>query len=397
MQLIHFAYALGAFLAPLIAKPFLSEESSHNSTNLSCTQVLDMYDTGSGVPADISSCVSMAVQNCSNSSSLDGSAVIFTRVDCPMEPSLRYAWAYLILTLPLLIALPLFPLYAYRKQCCCKTAANPAVNGVNGLDPVKSIQEHASGELQKPYPDTVPYKIILFTLLALLMFVYVGVENSYGNFVFAYSVKSQLNFPKPRAALLASVFWGSFTFFRFFSIPLSLCGAPSWLMLTVNVAGGLVASAVLVIWPVNSTAVWIGSAILGSSMASIYPNTMVWLSEHGPATGKTIGVLLVGSTLGKMVLPAIIGYLVTTSSPVALFYSVLAGMLLSGTILLTLFVVAKSWMKLSAGTRRKEGGVSLYRMVTFNEDEVEEETAVLTWESSEKENEEEEGEGEVQE
>ena len=47
MQMLHFAWALGAFFAPLISKPFISEEGSDGAndfSNLSCSDLHLQFD-----------------------------------------------------------------------------------------------------------------------------------------------------------------------------------------------------------------------------------------------------------------------------------------------------------------------------------------------------------------
>ena len=222
------------------------------------------------------------------------------------------------------------------------------------------------------YPDTIPYKIFLFSFLATIMLVYVGMEVTYVNFIFAYSVNSELEFSKSQAALLSSVFWGSFTFFRLFAFPLSLCGIPSWVLLSVNVGGGLLGSVVLVIWPLSPTAVWLATAILGCSMASIFPNVMVWLSEHGPATGKATGLLIIGATMGDVSLPAAVGTLVTMSSTIALPYFTLAAMLSCTVLFVDLFIVTRLWTNYYLKNRKGED-TSRYTRLQFSDEEEEKE------------------------
>ena len=365
MQLIHFAFALGAFLAPLIAKPFLSED-----VDMSCAELMNIYDSGT---LNTSHCIAIAIENCSN---VSGSLLVTDF--CPIGPSFRFAYSYWILVIPLVIALPTFPIYAcVHKECMCKS---PARSKETEMDPVCEFdagKEQYDEKASTAYPDTIAYKVFLFALLVMIIFLYVGMEHTYGNFIFAYSINSQLNFTKSQASLISSVFWGSFTFFRLIAISLALCSIPSWILLSINVGGGLLGSIVLVIWPVSPIAVWIATSIIGCSMASIYPNIMVWLSEHGPTTGKSIGFLLLSSTLAKVAIATPVGILVTSSVPIAFVYAIFIGMLLSCLLLVTLFVGVRYWTKahFRHGLR---AGKPLYAVVMTNElDEKEEENDVL--------------------
>ena len=152
------------------------------------------------------------------------------------------------------------------------------------------------------------------------MYCYVGLEVSYGTYVFVFAVKGDLGFSKQRAALLSSVFWGSFAFARCFSIAISLCKTPPSFMMAGNLTGSLVASLLMVIWNNTETVIWIGSALLGASFASIFPTVMTWLSRHTIPTAKATAVLNTGALLGDMTLPLLVGLLLDNLAPVSLLY-----------------------------------------------------------------------------
>ncbi len=93
-------------------------------------------------------------------------------------------------------------------------------------------------------------------------------------------------------------------------------------------------------FPHNAIAIWIGSAILGASFASIYPTTMTWFAEHMEVTGKATAVPVTGGTLGNIALPAAAGFLVGHVSPDALIYFTFVGVFMSAFFLVLLFLTA---------------------------------------------------------
>ena len=62
LQLINFSFSLGAFFAPLIARPFLCEETVH--MNISCADVFERYDNQIDNLTN-NSCLEIAERNCS--------------------------------------------------------------------------------------------------------------------------------------------------------------------------------------------------------------------------------------------------------------------------------------------------------------------------------------------
>ena len=64
---------------------------------------------------------------------------------------------------------------------------------------------------------------------------------------------------------------------------------------------------ILLIWPDSVSAIWIATIAYGISMAGLFPGTITLASEHLHMTGGITGFFLVGSSLGAMILPWLIG------------------------------------------------------------------------------------------
>ena len=356
MQLLHFAYALGAFFAPIISKPFLSEEMdgvnssniSFQLANLTCSnnwngtldfgsgELLDMYvynrtdcmelvnrtcfvlTAGSNLTRELSSVIPDGFIDCSNMTTLS-----------PLQGDL-IRWPYWISASFFLLPLLAFAYYAIKfelMQCC-------TVRDVSNSTP-------SSESVKKP-TTKLPfvYKFITYSLLFFFMFLYVGLEASFGTLIFTASVKGKLNFSKPTAAVLTSVFWGTFAFMRLFSVILALLKVRASTMIAMNLSGSLLAAIIMVFFPHNATAIWIGAAVLGSSYAAIYPTTMTWLGENIEASGRATSVLVTGGTLGDTILPAVVGALIAQVSPDSLIYFTFCGVIVSAMIVTALFIAA---------------------------------------------------------
>lgn len=343
MQLIHFAFAFGAFLSPLIARPFISDETD-TIQNVTCENFT--------VPDN---CIINMQENCTSYIDGSGSGGSY---DCANTVSILFRYAYWIVSVPLLLSLPGLLVYAIKEQCCCWSKDKLKMNNTEN--------ESSGVKSEKTYPSTIPYLFSLMSLLFLLMFTYVGLEVTYGTYIFTYGVKQHL-FSKPEATILTSVFWGTFAFFRFFSISLSLLKVPPSLMLAGNLTGSLLASIIIVIWPTNKPALWVGSALMGVSFASIYPNIVVWLTRHGPATGRATSVLSSGAVLGDMSLPVLVGVLIDKVGPVSLIYFTLAAVLLAVCITIVLFSIARLCRVKPAA---KINGSAKYERLQFEEEEL---------------------------
>ena len=195
------------------------------------------------------------------------------------------------------------------------------------------------------------YKVTVFSLLFLFIFVYVGLEFSFGSLIFTASVKGKLHISKPDAAVLTSVYWGTFTFMRLFSVTLALLKVRASVMMTMNLSGSLLAATIMVFFPHNATAIWLGAAILGASYASIFPTTMVWLGENVESSGKATSVIVTGGTLGNTILPAVVGVLIAQVSPDSLIYFTFCGVIMSAMIVAALFVTAHVQKRRTLGSK----------------------------------------------
>ena len=184
------------------------------------------------------------------------------------------------------------------------------------------------------------FKFGMVSLLGLFVLVYVGLEVAYGSWIFTVVVKGFLDFTKSQGTVIQSLFWGTFAFTRLFSVILAFLNIKSSLMLTGNLTGSLIASIIMVAFPHNATAIWLASAILGMSYASIYPTAITWMSENVDTTGLAASILVSGGIVGDIVIPAAVGGLISKVSPDALFYATFVGVIISASLVALLFWLA---------------------------------------------------------
>ena len=89
----------------------------------------------------------------------------------------------------------------------------------------------------------------------------------------------------------------------------------------------------------NNIAIWIVSAVLGASFASIFPTTMTWLSEHLSVSGKATAFVMVGGTLGDILIPSTVGALIGNVSPDSFVYCTFSGVVFSSVLVTILFLL----------------------------------------------------------
>ena len=331
MQVVHFCFALGAFIAPIIAKYFISEDRGQSIEN-------------------------STIASTSNSTEDNG------------QSNFKFAyWITSTIFLPTLLAFIYFAvklefigykenmkLSANKTKKCLNdketeldmdtlpTRSATAVGTKDGCSTEKENFSRDDPDLVSTPPknETGKYKFVLLILLAIFMFVYVGLEVCFGSLIFTVVVTGVLNFSKSQGTQIQSLFWGTFAFGRIFSILLVVCKVRSSVMISMNLVGSLVAATIMVVFVHNTLAIWLGSAVLGCSYSSIYPTVMTWMSENTKATGVATAILVTGGVLGDVILPAAVGGLVASTSPDILFYMTFVGIILSVVIVVFMFLTA---------------------------------------------------------
>ena len=357
MQVLHFSFALGAFIAPLISKPFLSADGANSTfqdTNFTCLD-LHLHDSWNGTQDfgsgglpnafiyNSTDCIEFLNNTClnlmadSNLTTAELSSVILGDLtNCSnlttTQSVERYLlrWPYWISASFFILPLLAFAYYAIKPKL---TRCHRVKDSGNSTPTAESKTRTTA-----KYP--LVYRFTVFSLLFLFVFIYVGLETTFGSLIFTATVTGEANFSKSNAAVLTSVFWGTFCFMRLFSVTLAVLKVRPSVMMTMNLSGSLLAATIMIFFPHNVVAIWLGAAILGSSYASIYPATMTWLGENVEATGKATSVVVTGGTLGDTILPAVVGVLIARVSPDSLIYFTFCGVIISAMIVAALFIIA---------------------------------------------------------
>ncbi|XP_006261669.2 sodium-dependent glucose transporter 1 isoform X3 [Alligator mississippiensis] len=256
MQALHFSFALGAFVAPLLAKMALGSSISqlHNEGEKTNQSVLSSIPTA-----------------------LTASAF-------KLYFNIHFLWSFIVIgTYILLISLLFFILYSRSSPMRDKTKAS----------------------LHKC--RIAKYHYVLLILLFIFFFCYVGAEVSYGSYIFTYA-KVYADMKESEAAGLNSIFWGAFAACRGLAICFAACLYPGTMIL-LSVIGSTVSSLFLVLFATHPVSLWAGSTVYGASMAATFPSGVSWIEQYTTIQGKSAAFFVVGAALGEMCIPAAVGFL----------------------------------------------------------------------------------------
>lgn len=279
MQALHFLFAFGAFVAPLIVQPFLQESSS--------------------IPPN--STVSYETINGTNSTNLTGtlnSTNSTVNKICNGNTSghtLPVTWAYWISALPLAVTGVGFLTFVFAKACTLKDT--------------QTQKEEAPTTKQ----GSLMYRVVILSLFSVFLLLYVGLEVAYGGYIFTFGRTIEDKMSKDNAAFLTSAFWGSFALARLASVPISRYLRPTK-MLWLDMGGCLLGSIVLISQfkdgnceASNQTKLWVGTVLLGISMASVFPSALNWAEYFVTVSGRIASILVVAASCSEMLIPLAVG------------------------------------------------------------------------------------------
>jgi len=178
------------------------------------------------------------------------------------------------------------------------------------------------GRTMRPHPQTAAAgsehaaaRLAAFWLIGLLLLVYVGTEVGFGAWVTVYMIASAKLVPAS-AALVASGFWFALTLGRVLGTMLGLRFTPPTL-LTVSLLG-VVGGAALLRFGVGDLGRSVaGVLLLGLSCGPVFPTVLAVVASGAHANGTAASLVLALGNCGGLIIPALIGLLLSQYGPVA--------------------------------------------------------------------------------
>ncbi|CAO2627958.1 Sodium-dependent glucose transporter 1A [Lemmus lemmus] len=256
MQALHFSFALGAVLAPLLAKLAWGTAASTQNHTESYFDPLMLNQSSEASPDSLFA----------------------------VPEDMNLIWTYVSIgTYALVVSVFLFGLFCKKHS--------------------KQEKATASGQRVR----RAKYHRALLCLLFLFFFFYVGAEVTYGSYVFSFAT-THVGMKESEAAGLNSAFWGAFAACRGLAIFFATFLQPGTMLVLSNV-GSLVSSFFLVLFDKSPLCLWIATAVYGASMATTFPSGVSWIEQYTTLTGKSAAFFVIGGTLGEMAIPAVIGIL----------------------------------------------------------------------------------------
>ncbi|XP_054159965.1 sodium-dependent glucose transporter 1-like [Oppia nitens] len=261
MQALHFTFGLGAFIAPLIAEPFLS--TKHNGTDIAENAEI-VVNTG-----DVS------------------------------DRDLMVWYPYTIIAALGLVTVILLVIMYFNKSTD---------------KPHPSIQNNES-----LINMTLRQKVVILFIASVIFHSYCGLEIAFGRFMTTFAFYCDLNLNKSIGAYMTSVFWGTFTLVRALTIFI-VDSVGTTFMLWADIIIVLIGNIVLIMFGNTSElGLWVGVSLMGIGTSSIFPTLLSFIEELLPVTSRIGSLFLVVACLGEFTIPFIVGYYIE-SYPLVLMY-----------------------------------------------------------------------------
>ncbi|KAK7109548.1 sodium-dependent glucose transporter 1A-like [Littorina saxatilis] len=364
MQALHFFFAVGGVLAPVIAEPFLVpsqltrshfsnsthrqgiiEQSFASMTESAAVSAFTGNSTTNSEPlfsftlpsaqlarssylpstlTTVRSNVSDTVKNTLDTSILprcnfsgeENAASGDVGQGC--SPETRIHFAFLIsASLVLLTAVPLLVEYFLELKVKWKARGKKKDNTVkNGDVKIQNQQNRGLGkektEASKCRVDELPMSWYLGMLLWMCAFylLFTAVEATFPSYLTTYAVL-QLHWSKAQGAVLTSVFWIALASSRFAAIFLvkvltvvKLLMA-CFLLFSFSMVAFLLAS----LWQ-QDWGVWLSTAVFGMASSALFPGVLSWADrELLPVTGRVASAVMLSANTGPLLNPLILGHL----------------------------------------------------------------------------------------
>ncbi|MCD4753183.1 MAG: MFS transporter [Anaerolineaceae bacterium] len=149
-------------------------------------------------------------------------------------------------------------------------------------------------------------KGLLVILLVIYFMFYVGLEAQFGNYIVSYIEAMPFGVESATSYQINSMFWGMITVGRFLVIPIATKLKPRTII-TIDTFGIILSFIIMLSFNNSIVSLWIGTILLGLSLASMFPTGIIFAEKQLGLTGKITSYFYLGIGVSGMVFPWIIG------------------------------------------------------------------------------------------
>ncbi len=184
-------------------------------------------------------------------------------------------------------------------------------------------------------------------LIALFFFAFIGAELGFGWWIYTYVIELGLG-TIVVASYITSLYWGAVALGRLAAVFLSLRFSPRTILWGA-LLGSLASMALILALPDSQTAIWIGTFGAGFTIGPLFPVILAFAERHMPITGRVTSLFFIGTSLGGMFIPWLIGQVFESVGPLVTMFAVMAAMIVATAVFGTLAYVTRGRVPLRAG------------------------------------------------
>ncbi len=321
MQGFHCTFGIGTFVAPWIAKPFISRigpvGDNNTATEPNTTRI---NSTAASIHGTISTSNGVPVLQVENTSGLNRT--------------------YLIVGAYIFVSSLFFVLIYFIDRR--STRNDPTKQGKTKNS---GITTEKNSEMKSPEP--IWYRCPMLVLGFFRFFFYVGLEITSASLLMTFAVKG-MGWDKATGVALTACFRGVFSVGRGSSIILAIFITPTKMVILnlILINAGLGVLSVFLNY--HPLILWIFISLAGFGMGSFYGASMSWADKYMNMTGKSGTLFIFGAWMGLFIIPALTGYLFDNVGPFCYIYVCL------GTSILLLIVTTASMLLAHYYTSQKK-------------------------------------------
>lgn len=315
LQSIHFGFALGGFIGPILAEPFLSIR--HDS--------------------EVSGSLHNNTQDLSTNNQ-------------ESRQSLSILHLY-----PMLGCISFVISLAYLA--CEIVTKNHLKNDIvlknrSSEEPLsEKLNENLSVAKTENVPNYTCCTWVFLCTMLLFFILYVGVEASLNSFLPVFSVKSTLSLSLKEGTAITSLFWASFAAMRllYIFVPKRITCVQGLCFSLFVIGIGTIGLSVSSEYSKYHVSVF--SAFVGIGCAPLFGNFVMFLERYIEVNGKINALIIVCGSIGGSVFPAIVGQIVSNSAMFLMYIEL--GL---SALLVTLFTIS-FWIGKRIRNERLSGNV----------------------------------------
>ncbi|XP_033747301.1 sodium-dependent glucose transporter 1-like isoform X2 [Pecten maximus] len=314
MQALHFGFAAGGIVSPLITAPFLAQRNTFNTPTIQSPNSSVVLLTSTVKYQELHS-TTLKYSNLSNISYTNSSLEFVSdtnslEVSMSTEHSEEYETSRVQIAygisgvVAFVVSLPFLLMYI-RMPC-------------------DFIRHGCEDRKRSNNPIPLSVKLVVLINMSTLSALYTGLEETFVEFLSAFCVE-QVRWTKTHGSLATSLYFGSIGVGHFINIftvrmldHVKLMGVNCFMLILAMIVITLSADNVF------HAGVWIAPPLVGLSLSIIYPIIFTWTEDvFLPVTGRISSLFILTGAMGSMINPIILGVLMEEHSPMWYCYLLL--------------------------------------------------------------------------